>query len=148
MIIDEEEEYAQGFRAQPIPAYPDVVPTGLNEHLVRMEKSREIKRINSLKPYRCGTQTEVGPFTLNAREEARKERLVNNFKILFMIKAEVGKRLYRIKVRQNHTVEDVVRNIELMVGFKDDSLREIVKGYFTNWENRQKAKKSIESVYS
>lgn len=89
----------------------------------------------------------MGPFTLNAREEARKERLVNNFKILFMINAEVGKRLYRIKVRQNHTVEDVVRNIELMVGFKDDSLREIVKGYFTNWENRQKAKKSIETVY-
>jgi hypothetical protein len=53
----------------------------------------------------------VGPFTLNAREEARKEKLVGNFKILFMINAEVGKRLYRIKVRQNHSVEDVVRNI-------------------------------------
>lgn len=36
MVIDEEEEYMQGFRAQPIPAYPDVVPSGLNEHLVRM----------------------------------------------------------------------------------------------------------------
>ncbi len=36
MIIDEEDEYPQGFRAQPIPAYPDVVPSGLNEHLVRM----------------------------------------------------------------------------------------------------------------
>lgn len=64
--------------------------------------------------------------------------MVNNFKILFMINAEVGKRLYRIKVRQNHTVEDVVRNIELMVGFKDESLYEIVKGYFFNSQNRQK----------
>jgi hypothetical protein len=34
-----------------------------------------------------------------------------------------------------------------MVGFKDESLREIVKGYFTNWENRQRAKKIIESPY-
>lgn len=82
----------------------------------------------------------MGPFTLNAREEARREKLVGNFKILFIINAEVGKRLYRIKVRQNHTVEDVVKNIELMVGFKDDSLREIVKGYFANYENRQKIK--------
>jgi hypothetical protein len=40
LVIDEEEEYSQGFRAQPIPAYPDVMPSGLNEHLVRMEKSR------------------------------------------------------------------------------------------------------------
>jgi hypothetical protein len=67
MIIYEDEEYSQSFRAQPIPAYPDVVPSGLNEHLVRMEKSREIKRINSLKPYHYSTQSEVGPFTLNAR---------------------------------------------------------------------------------
>jgi hypothetical protein len=64
---------------------------------------------------------------------------VGNFKIVFIINAEVGKRLYRIKVRQNHSVEDVVKNIELMVGFRDDSLREIVKGYFANYENRKKA---------
>ena len=57
MVIDEEEEYLQGFRAQPIPAYPDVVPSGLNEHLVRMEKSREIRRINSLKPYHYSSQS-------------------------------------------------------------------------------------------
>ena len=30
MVIDEEEEYSQGFRAQPIPVYPEVVPSGLN----------------------------------------------------------------------------------------------------------------------
>ena len=35
----------------------------------------------------------------------------------------MGKRLYRIKVRENHTIDDVVKNIELMVGFKDDSLK-------------------------
>lgn len=59
--------------------------------------------------------------------------MLGNFKILFIIKVEVGKRLYRIKVRENHTIDDVVKNIELMVGFKDDSLKEIVKGYFVNW---------------
>lgn len=35
-------------------------------------------------------------------------------------------------------MDDVVRNIELMVGFKDESLHEMVKGYFFNWQNRQK----------
>jgi hypothetical protein len=41
-----------------------------------------------------------------------------------------------------------VRNIELMVGFKDESLREIVKGYFANWENRQRSNRPNETVYS
>ena len=40
MVIDEEEEYDQGFKASPVPEYPDIVPYGLNEHLARMEKSR------------------------------------------------------------------------------------------------------------
>lgn len=31
------------------------------------------------------------------------------------------------------TIEDVVRNIELMVGFKDESLYDIVKSYFINY---------------
>lgn len=86
-----------------------------------------------MKPYHYSSQTDIGPFGLSARDEARKERLVGNFKILFIINAEVGKRLYRIKVRQNQRVEDVVRNIELMVGFRDPSLNEIVRSYFINW---------------
>jgi len=38
------------------------------------------------------------------------------------------------------SVEEVVKNIELMVGFPDASLAEIVRGYFVNWENRQRQK--------
>lgn len=37
--------------------------------------------------------------------------MLNSFKILFMIKVEVAKRIYRIKVRQNMGVSDVVRAI-------------------------------------
>jgi deoxyhypusine synthase len=49
----------------------------------------------------------------------------------------VGKRIYRIKVRENMSVEEVVKNIEKMVGFPDSSLHEIVKNYFHNWQVRQ-----------
>ena len=56
------------------------------------------------------------------REEERKKRQINSFKILFMIKVEVGKRIYRVKVRQNMSVGEVVKNIELMVGFSDSHL--------------------------
>ena len=38
------------------------------------------------------------------------------------------------------SIDDVVRNIELMVGFKDDSLHDIVKSYFINYNNKQKQK--------
>lgn len=38
------------------------------------------------------------------------------------------------------SVDDVVKNIELMVGFKDETLPEIVKHYFINYQNRQKQK--------
>ena len=41
------------------------------------------------------------------------------------------------------TVDDVVRNIELMVGFKDDSIQDIVKNYFINYQNKQKQKELI-----
>lgn len=34
-----------------------------------------------------------------------------------MIKVEVSKRIYRIKVRQNMDVKDTVKAIEMMVGF-------------------------------
>lgn len=136
MVIDEQDEFPQGFRAQPVPAYPEVVPTGINEHLARMQKSREIKRINSLKPYRSGS-SEGGAFGIEEREEARKERLASGYRLLFIIKAEVGKRIYRIKVRENMSVEEVVKNIEKMVGFPDSSLHDIVKNYFHNWQVRQ-----------
>jgi hypothetical protein len=46
--------------------------------------------------------------------------------------------MYRIKVRENMSVEDVVRNIELMVGFSDEGLLEVVKSYFSNYEARIK----------
>lgn len=36
-----------------------------------------------------------------------------------MIKVEVGKRIYRVKVRENMTVNDTVRAIEKMVGFRN-----------------------------
>mgnify|MGYP003427744865 CR=1 FL=1 len=45
------------------------------------------------------------------------------------------------------SIEDVVRNIELMVGFKDESLHEIVRNYFANYEKRQKQKEMIIEEY-
>lgn len=62
--------------------------------------------------------------------------MLNSYKILFNIKVEVAKRIYRVKVRQNMGISDVVRAIELMVGFKHPEVEEIVKGYFINWEMR------------
>lgn len=44
--------------------------------------------------------------------------MLNSYRILFIIKVEVAKRIYSIKVRQNMGVSDVVRAIEMMVGFK------------------------------
>ena len=41
------------------------------------------------------------------------------------------------------TVDDVVRNIELMVGFKDDSIQDIVRSYFVNYQNKLKQKELI-----
>lgn len=66
---------------------------------------------------------------------------------MFFIKVEVGKRVFRVKVRENMSIEDVVRNIELMVGFKDESLHEIVRNYFANYEKRQKQKEMIIEEY-
>ena len=37
--------------------------------------------------------------------------MLSSYKILFMIKVEVSKRLYRVKVRQNMGVTDVVKAI-------------------------------------
>ena len=37
--------------------------------------------------------------------------MLNSYKILFMIKVEVAKRIYRVKVRQNMGVNDVVKAI-------------------------------------
>ena len=101
MVIDEEEEYEQGFRASPVPDYPDVVlPSGVNEHVVRMERSREVKRMSSLKSWKSQlTANNVAPFTLSERDELRRERSTSNFKLLFVIKAEVGKRALRVRVR-------------------------------------------------
>ena len=56
---------------------------------------------------------------------------------MFMIKVEVAKRIYRVKVRQNMGVSDVVKAIEMMVGFKHPDIDEIVKGYFINYEMKQ-----------
>ena len=109
-----------------------------------MQKSREIKRMSNLNPYKStNSSAEIAPFTLNERSEALKERQVNNYKLLFFIKVEVGKRLFRVKVREHMSVEDVVRNIELMVGFKDESIQDIVKSYFVNYETRMKQKDLI-----
>lgn len=80
---------------------------------------------------------------MNERSSARKEKYLNNFKLLFLIKVEVGKRQFRVKVRETMTVEDVVRNIELMAGFRDESLKEIVRSYFVNYQNRLKQKSLI-----
>ncbi len=41
------------------------------------------------------------------------------------------------------SVDDVVKAIELMVGFRDESLTEIVKNYFVNYQNRQKQRSTI-----
>ena len=99
-VIDEEDEFYDNFRASPVPSYPEITPVGLNEHLIRMQKSREIKRMSNLKPYRSvNSNADVAPFSLDERTYARKERQVNNFKLLFFIKVEVGKRLFRVKVR-------------------------------------------------
>ena len=38
------------------------------------------------------------------------------------------------------SIDDVVKNIELMVGFKDETLHDIVNGYFINYQNRQRQK--------
>ena len=62
--------------------------------------------------------------------------MLNSYKILFNIKVEVAKRIYRVKVRQNMGISDVVRAIEMMVGFKHPEVEDIVKGYFINWEMR------------
>ena len=45
------------------------------------------------------------------------------------------------------SVEDVVRNIELMVGFRDDSLKDVVREYFVNYENRERQKLSVTSEH-
>ena len=55
--------------------------------------------------------------------------------------------MLRVKVREHMTVDDVVRNIELMVGFKDETLHEIVRNYFVNYERRQKQKELIYEEY-
>ena len=57
---------------------------------------------------------------------------------------EVGKRIYSVKVRQNMSIQDVVRAIEMMVGFRHPEVEEIVKGYFINWEMKLKDSNSIE----
>lgn len=121
-VIDESSEYEDNklFRASPVPAYPDVAANGICEHLERMQKSREINRYNSIRSVQPrALSKDISEFTIGQREEERKEREVDNFRILFLIKVEVGKRVYRVKVRENMTVEDVVRNIEKMVGFSE-----------------------------
>ena len=42
------------------------------------------------------------------------------------------------------SVQDVVRAIEMMVGFRHPEVEEIVKGYFINWEMKLKDSNSIE----
>jgi hypothetical protein len=65
-VIYEEDEFYDNFKASPVPAYPEITPVGLNEHLARMQKSRDIKRMSNLKPYRsAGSVSEISPFTLN-----------------------------------------------------------------------------------
>lgn len=53
-----------------------------------------------------------------------------------MIKVEVGKRAYRVKVRENMGVAQTVTAIQKMVGFKNSEIVDVVKGYFMNWERR------------
>ena len=79
-----------------------------------MQRSREIRRINSLKYYPSLSSTinkTVKEFTIDQRDQERRKRMLNSYKILFMIKVEVGKRIYSVKVRQNMNVSDVVRAI-------------------------------------
>ena len=67
-VIDEEEEFQDSFRANPVPAYPEITPVGVSEHLIRMQKSRKSKRISNLKPYRSVNQSaEIAPFSLVER---------------------------------------------------------------------------------
>ena len=67
-IIDEEDEFYDNFRASPVPHYPEITPVGLNEHLIRMQKSREIKRMSNMKPYRSTSSNgDVAPFSLDER---------------------------------------------------------------------------------
>lgn len=67
--------------------------------------------------------------------------MVKMYEILFMVKVEVGKREYGVKVREGMTIDDVVKAIEMMVGFSHPDIPEIVKGYFMNWQ--QKVKPSL-----
>lgn len=67
-----------------------------------MQKSREIKNINSLSRRKGLKSLEnVKEFSIKERDELRKQKLLENISILFMIKVEVGKRVYRVKVREN-----------------------------------------------
>lgn len=86
-----------------------------------MQRSREIKRINTIRHHPSLGSTlnkSVKEFSIEQRDQERRKRMLNSYKILFMIKVEVGKRIYSVKVRQNMIVGDVVRAIEMMVGFK------------------------------
>ena len=86
-----------------------------------MQRSREIQRINSIRNYpslSTNINKSVKAFSIDLRDKERRKRMLNSFKILFIVKVEVGKRIYSVKVRQNMTVSDVVRAIEMMVGFK------------------------------
>ena len=51
VIPEEDYEEDHLFRANPVPLYPDANPIGVSEHLERMQRSREIKKINSLRTY-------------------------------------------------------------------------------------------------
>jgi hypothetical protein len=104
-----------------------------------MQKSREFRKISELRVYSsCGTAGKVvKEFGIEQRDRERKEKMLNGHKVLFYIRVEVGKREYRLKVREGMVVTEVVQTIELMVGFKHPSLEEIVKGYFINWEMKK-----------
>ena len=52
----------------------------------------------------------------------------------------MGKRVYRVKVRENMGVGETVRAIEKMVGFGSGEVEDVVKAYFMNWERRQRTK--------
>lgn len=48
MVINEEEEFDHSFKAKPLPSYPEYEPSREYEkHIERMQKSRDIKSINS-----------------------------------------------------------------------------------------------------
>ena len=129
------------FKAQPIPTYPEVAPNGLHEHLERMQKSREIKRINSLRhlpSLHTIQDRNIKEFGIDERDRVRRKKMVKMYEILFMVKVEVGKREYGVKVREGMTIDDVVKAIEMMVGFSHPDIPEIVKGYFMNWQQKVK----------